>query len=299
MMISTLTDFDEASTFERAALAAGFPLIARNESYDSIDLRTAPTTVTMVAFMSSGEHQRAALINDFRPLLVGAAWKVIDLLLEFAFQQNGLQPKKKNKWTITEKQQHATASHGICPPLTSDADVWSRLTALYANTVEARHCLVHRRFSLAPSGDMCDIKDEHGHSQPDITAVEQEAFCRVAQIVASMAISTKLSQRNRLDLIWWFDQLAAHHRQAPLSGVHKRPVEVVRINAVRTSIGWTVDLATAHAKASQAFPGRPYFDVEIYFPSSGLPSVIGRLEEAPRVSDLVLDLANLPPWTQR
>ena len=127
-----------------------------------------------------GEAARAELIHQLRPLLFGAAWKTLDLLFELAFHQASLVPRSLSRWRILDKQAHARARSGTLAPLSSDSDIWSRLCALYANTVEARHCLTHRSFLLNLEGDMTNLRAPNGMAQPDVTSSEQQAFCRVS-----------------------------------------------------------------------------------------------------------------------
>lgn len=81
---------------------------------------------------------------DLRPLAFGAAWKVLDLLVELALTQAGV-AAAGGSVTITEKVKRARTAVGLCPPLSSDAPVWATLTAVYAATEEVRHSLVHRQ----------------------------------------------------------------------------------------------------------------------------------------------------------
>jgi hypothetical protein len=239
-MIQTTVEFEDASSFERTTLASVFPLISTQAASASLDLRTShgPVTVDLSLGGDLGGGARQALINELRPLLFGAAWKVLDLLFELAFHQCGLAPKKTAKWDIAEKRAHATSNLGSCPPISSNPDIWMRLCALYANTVEARHCLVHRRFVLSSSGDMTQIRTLSGVLQPDLTATEQEAFCRTARSVAAACLTSRFTNRERLDLIWWLDQQTRHHRAAELGGGSPgRPVEVVKVNAIHTPTG--------------------------------------------------------------
>ena len=297
-MIQTVPEFDDASAFERFALATVFPLVGATSGSASLDLRSSPGNITVELTSVIGGRDSACrdLINDLRPLLFGAAWKVLDLILELALYQGGMRPMNNGKWSITEKQKHATAGAGSGLAVCADVEVWSRVTRLYAATVEARHCLVHRRFLLTSAGDMSEIRNIQGRMCPDITALEQTAFCRLAQSLASLVIRGCLVGRDRLNVIWWLDQLANHHALTVIGGAPNRVVEVVKVNAVRTGATWEVDVQDAQQRASESFPGRRCFDIEVYFPGTGLPPLLGRLEEAPHNAHVVIDPANPPNW---
>jgi len=296
-MITTLTEFDDGSAFERSALAAVYPLLGTNVSRASVDLRNNPASahVHVFAVENLGEAARAALIDQLRPLLFGAAWKTLDLLFELAFHQANLAPQKSGRWTIAQKHAHAQANLGTLTPFSSDSGVWSRLCALYANTVEARHCLIHRSFQLNSAGDMTNLRAQNGTAQPDVTSSEQQAFCQVSLGAAHAFLSSQFNPRDRSDLIWWIDQLTNHHRLGVLGGGSvAQPATIVRVNAELAAQGWTVDLAQARAGGS--IQNAPYFDIEIHFPGTGLPPVTGHLEEAPSDAKVVIDPTTLPQW---
>ena len=296
-MITTPAEFEDSSAFERSALDSVYPLLGTNPRGSIIELRDLESPhVYATVTENFGEAARAALINELRPLLFGAAWKTLDLLLELALHQAGLSPKMAGRWTIAEKKAHALATHGVLAGLSTDTDIWARICALYANTVEARHCLTHRSFMMSPSGDMTDLHDQNGAAVPDVTSGEQQAFCQVSQRAAGVVLSSRFSSRDRSSLIWWLDQLANHHRLGVLGGgALGQPIPIVLVNAEHTAAGWTVDLARAR-DGSGMIGGKPYFDIEIYFPDSGLPPVSGYLEEVPSVDKVVIDPARLPPW---
>jgi hypothetical protein len=212
------------------------------------------------------------------------------------FIKTPLVPKPKGEWPIADKSKYAQQNRGTCLPLSTDMDVWSRLCQLYAGTEEARHSLIHRSFEVSASGDMTQIRDRHQKPMPDVTVTEQEAFCRAAQRAASACLTSQFSNRDRLDLVWWLDKLTAHHGLVTLGGSPARPVELIRIDATQIPSGWTVDLAYAFSEAQHTFFGRPYFDVEISFPGSGIPPLTGRLEDAPHEPVVPIDPSSPPLW---
>jgi hypothetical protein len=299
-MLTSLQDFDNSSAFERSALAAVFPLIPVSQAVAraSVDQRAGRrgATIGVMAIDDLGDAARHGLIDQLRPLCFGAAWKVLDLFFELALHSDSLSPKQPGKWTIAEKQTLVRQRRGQCNPLSHDADIWQRLCGVYDRTVEARHSLVHRRFSMSANGDMTDIKDGQGNLMPALTVAEQEAFCRTALRVAAAALRSAFSNRDRLDLAWWLDQLATHHGFAALGGTPGGPPPIVRVDAALTPSGWIVDIDGAAARVSTVFAGRPFYDIEIHFPGSGLAPLTGRLEEAPRGSCVAIDPSVPPAW---
>lgn len=300
-MITTLKDFTDSSVFERGILDTLFPFI-EDQATVTLDLRdgTQPSTIYTMDSEDIGERPRQILISQLRPLIFGVAWKTLDLLFELAFYQDKFKPKKRKKrWSFEAKSHHAQQYHGKCLPLSSKTDIWHRLCNLYVGTVEVRHSIVHRRFILSTSGDMIQFRDEKGKSLPDVTTIEQEAFCRTVQRAVSACVTSQFNNRDRLDLAWWLDQLIVHHKLGALGGSPAQPVERIQIEATMTPSGYIADLAHASCEAQRIFPGRPYFNVEIHFPGNWPPPLTGRLEEAPKQSAVPIDPNSPPSWALR
>lgn len=290
-MIQTIQDFIDASAFEQNVLAIVYPLVNAQSDRAGLDLRSNLMRVQVNIAESFSDEARNALIHELRPLLFGAAWKILDLLVEYGLNQ--ITPQ--GHWTIQAKQ--AKARSAVVVPLSNDPDVWSRVAALYANTVEARHCLVHRRFVFSAAGDMTQLVDRHGTPMPDVTVEEQNAFCRVAQRASIILQLGRFSPRDRLDIVASLDKMIAHYGLGAIGGgASARLPELVQVNAQSGTSGWTVDIANAMNNAEKAFPGRAYFDIEVSFPGTGLPPLVGRLEDAPRDSAVPIDPANPPVW---
>lgn len=301
-MITTLVELRDAMAFERLALAEGFPLLAVSATVAqaSLDLRhPAPgATIGAMSIENLGAQARQDLIDRLRPLFFGAAWKVLDLVVELAFYADGLRPQTPGRWRIDEKQQLAKCHRGQCPPWPAHPDLWERICELYAETVEARHCLVHRRFALSPIGDMTDIRDRSGVRKPDVTAAEQEFFSKAAQWVAASTLASALSNRDRSALAWLLDQLSAHHGRPALGGYDACLIEVVRINATRTPSGWIVDVGYAADEVRRVFANRPFYDIEIHFPGTGLPPITAAIEDVPKDSAVPVDPRSPPGWAR-
>jgi hypothetical protein len=297
-MIATLADFEESTAFERLVLAEVFPLLATTNTVAqaALDLRGGGGVTTDGMMLENlGTQARQDLIDRLRPLFFGAAWKILDLLVELGLHLDGLTPKK-GPWLISKKKTYARRRRGQCLPWISHQDLWERICDVYASTVEARHALVHRQFLLSSSGDMTDIRDRHGVRKRDVTAGEQEAFARAAQRIAAATLASALSNRERLAIAWLLDQLGAHHGHPPLGGSEARSVEVVRIDAAQTSSGWVVDVNHAKAEVHRVSSDRSFYDIEIHFPGTGWSPITGPLEEVPSGSKVSIDPHAPPSW---
>lgn len=289
-MITSLTDYIEASAFERAAIATVYRLVNPAATRAGYDLRTDTATIGLTD--NIGTQARDELVRELRPLLFGAAWKVLDLLVEYGMNTGD----QSREWRINEKQSRARDAALL--PLSGDPTIWSRVAATYASTVEHRHSLVHRSFVLTATGEMSQMHDRSGNAVRDLSVGEQDAFCRVAQRVSMIMIAQHYSLRERLDLVASLDALANHHGQSVIGGGAPESLPLVmRVDASHiTGTCWVVDTDAAATVAASVFPGRAYYDIEINFPGAGIAPLVGRLEEAPRDSRLQLDLANLPMW---
>jgi hypothetical protein len=146
---------------------------------------------------------------------------------------------------------------------------------------------------------MTKMTDRDGNPIPDLTAIEQTTFSRLVQRAAIVLQTDRFMPRDRLDIVASLDLLMAHHGLHLLGGgAPARRPELVQVDAVHGLSGWTVDVAMAKAAAQKVFPGRPYFNIEIHFPGTGFPPLVGRLEEAPEEAALLIDPSNPPSWIE-
>ncbi len=287
IVIETLSDFEDATAFERYALARAIPILeAGTRQVSSVDLRKgsgkAITIVIAETARVGGGGDDGLRDAAVRPLFFGAAWKVLDLLMELAFGRANLTPANKNdRWSITEKKAHTSTGHGALLPLTGDAAIWSRIGRCYANTVDARHSLVHRGMQVDPTTGALTGKDDHGHPIPPIDADTQAAFCRVAQHAAKAAISGAFPARTRSDFCWHLDQLASLHGEPLLGGIEAAPAIRVLAEPTQAESGWELNSDQVLADAQKTFPAAKYFDLELYLPHDDSRYWSGDLESAP------------------
>jgi hypothetical protein len=294
-MISSVADFETGTVFERFVLGETQPLVPSASGQENLDLRTG-RTFNVVVGISTGESVRTKIIALLRPMLFAAAWKILDQALELALYGAGLRPpRSRTEWKIEEKAAQARAYSGSLPPLTAETDVWQRLCRVYTETVEARHCLIHRAYVVDGHGNLTQLKDRKGNPRPDITALEQEATTRLSQRVAVVIIGGGLGSRDRLDLEWSVDKLADHHGLPLLGGIKSGPVPRIIANAKQTPEGWVVDPRALLESACQSLPAVAYFDLELHFPDSGLPPLVGELESMPQ-AQVTIDPEAAPSW---
>ncbi|WP_417787149.1 hypothetical protein [Stutzerimonas xanthomarina] len=221
MSISTTAVFAESTAFERLVLDRLMPRYG-SDSADEIDLReamvgTGPVQVKISAFVSLFAHAVAEATASMLPLLFGAAWKLLDLIVELALQQ-GSAPSRDGNWAIKAKARALTRGDANAAVLGGDPAVWAALGALYVATTEHRHCLVHRLARFCQQSLTLSGVDAQGQPLRALCGEELQAFVRAAQIAADAVIAGGLQAREADHLRYELDRLRAHTGQPLLGG---------------------------------------------------------------------------------
>lgn len=306
-MITTIPDYDDATAFERLALTY-VPLGSTQSSPDLIDLelRSDGTAHFTRGFTEDlGAAAVTEVLGRFRPLLFGAAWKVLDLLVELALSQSNYPTPKNGRVTIDAKIKAVSSGwpapglggtrRSCRPPASLDPQPWKVLAATYAKTHQVRHALVHRRVDVDHAGHLIGTNDQ-GTPLTPVSSQAQEALCRAAQRAATTVINRGMTVREGSDLAAQLDQLAALHGEPLLGGVAAGHVERVRVHAVSTADGrWQLDLPSWQ-QGIAAKTSDPWVDLEIQGPQGGR-GMLAHLEDIPAGVGFIDP--NAPPgWVQ-
>jgi hypothetical protein len=269
--------FADETAFERLVLDGAMPLLPTSEARSVIDLRGPGVSVAvtpMPARVHVGDAPETVGFAELRPLIFGAAWKVLDLLVELATRKRD---------TIEEKARKAAAN--LVPavaPFDTQPDLWMRIMRLYASTKTLRHSLVHRQLKVDTATGRIEGTRRPGKPAPrPITEAEQSAFCRAAQGTAEAVIAGVLTGRQRDQFRWVLDELVAHHAQPLLGGspVHGViPVVLVDAESVAPD-EVAVDPLHVLGRAKQATPDPSHFDLRLFLPDGRI--LMGNLEDAP------------------
>lgn len=288
------SDYDEDTAFERLLLERVSPIVPP-------DIGTATATYDVEKnsmAMATGLQETVGMtLADaveqlgIVPLAFGAAWKVIDLLVEYAFAAAGLAPGRGTRWTITEKVRLARRASGQASPISPDVAVWTRVLTAYAAAEDVRHSLVHRRAEVDSHGAITGY-DKTGAPLRPLVQDEQLAFCRAAQIVATAMIGGSLSTRNRNELCWHLDQLIAL-TGLPASGI-SRPTHPVAVVHVLVPAG-QVDLAAIKTRVRQAHSRETPIDLVFVLPAGD--RIYADLDDVPEIT-ATLAPASIPPWSR-
>jgi hypothetical protein len=293
-VISSLTEFEESTAFERWTLEALVPLPARGPHQAVKDPAANKVWITLGDSVTIREYAGGVqeVHIDLRPLAFGAAWKVLDLLLELAYANAGTTASRR--WlTIAKKENLARQGHGDLAPLTADRGLWRTLTSTYAATTQARHSLVHRLAEVDQATGTLTGRDESGQPLVPITAGQQEAFCRAVQRAARAALAGQISRRERSDLAWQLDQLQAHHQQSALGGVQFQPPALLLAPATLSSGQLVIDIPALIQAARSSWPDRKQIDATFSLPDGR--HFLAEVETAPALVVRV-DPDNPPDW---
>jgi hypothetical protein len=294
VVISSLVEFEEATAFERWVLAALAPLPTTRPHTAVKDLQGNAVRVsvgTAVGRVYAGGVTEVHL--DLRPLGFGAAWKVLDLLLELALSQAGI--GGSGRMSIRAKVGYGNQGVGNCAPLSQDAGLWHTLTAAYSATEQVRHSLVHRLAEVDQATGELTGRDENGYPLTAVDADRQEAFCRAVQRAAQAVLNRSMSPRERSDLAWNLDQLGQLHGRPALGGQQMQPAP---LGVAATRMKDDCLLVNAPAlldELRQNFPDRTAYDATFALPDGR--QLLIELEQAPS-SELSVDLSGPPAWAQ-
>lgn len=287
-MIESIKDYQDSVLFETYILDRLIPIVDHNQN-SSIDLRGEK--IIRTASLISSSDARDKLINKFAPLLFGAAWKVLDLGIELSLNQTN--PKKKN-WLIKDKCDHAKQGAGCYKLLTRDRIVWEVVTALYANTAEHRHCLVHRTACVDINSGELTGKDKSDISLQPLTLNEQKAIARIALLVSNGFISGGLSSRNKDHLLYWLDQVIAHSNKPPFNVDNKCAPVSVLTTLEKLNDHYIINIANDVMTVNKHYSQR-HFDFYFLIPDGTQRQLYAQLENIP-LEETSIKLNNLPNW---
>jgi len=306
-MPTNVQDFDDDSAYERYVLARLTPLVKKppggievglgDDGSISANVQAVAATTATPAGAPGDQLKR----SDIAPLVFGAAWKVLDLLVELRLEQLGVARNRQGGYTIEKKVGEVNNGTVSAPaPLNNPqgtlSTLWEQVLKCYAVTKELRHSLVHRQLTVDQStGAMSGTPGPAGVSPQPLTTAELDAFCRVSEGVAEAVISGALSRRRADQLKWLLDQLGSHHQQPPF-GIPSTdgliPVFVVeRTPVVKYEL--TLDFAAIRQRARTLYPSASYYDLQIRIPDGRI--LVAGLEETAD-DEVTFSLDPLPDW---
>lgn len=293
-MITTIAEFEEASAFETYILHALLPVISQNESC-TIDLRGEGVRISHYSTTSLSTAAVNHVKNDLSPLMFGAAWKVLDLALELMLNNSEHKSASKKKWKIAEKQKLARQGSGNYQMLTTDQAVWRAVAALYASTVEHRHCLVHRAANIDPDSGSFTGVDQSSRPLLSLSLEQQKNIAHIASLVASGIKDGGITRRNKDYLQYFLDTIQAHSGHQRF-GVKKPtyPEQILTMLGIENG-QYVLDIAAAAKVAAQRSPHTLHFNVVFDVPDDSSRKLKAALENIP-LGKHFINLDSLPAW---
>lgn len=271
------------------------PTTGGEEASARVDIAADTVSVFLTVSETPGATPMSCIeLLQIRPLLVGAAWKVLDLLIETALDEAGIAPAKSSKWWIIQEKV-ALAKKFAGRPTMMSTQAWTALTITYAQTEQLRHSLVHRRAHTDSSHALVGL-DEAGRLLRALSAEEQEALARAAVRASEIVTASKPDERVEADLIRQLGVLSGvHGQQLPtVTLLDSLPVIAVVLDPENpTSHRYPLDVP--HLWRRQPFGQAMHADLVVEFRDRPGQTLRGRLERAP-LETVVIDLTQPPGW---
>lgn len=289
-------DFDIDTALERDILQSSLQAIDR-----------AHGSRNSTIYLQNGSRQISRTITDhvgmspadcvdrlkIRPLLVGVAWKVLDLLLEHALANVG---QVRRRWSIeakVEEKRYGPARPGSFPALE-----WQAVMATYAETHQLRNSLTHRKVFTDPAGSLVGIDDKTGAALRGLTVIEQEAFAHVALLAAELVIGGTSDGRAIGAMDYHLIQLVALHKVVLPPGSAAPIPECIVYAEAMTDGSRRYRLDLDQPRVDGDFRDHPFGNVTVRLPDRPGLELRCRLEEAP-AGAIVFDIRNPPAWLTR
>lgn len=203
-------DFAEDTDLERFVLDRLGTHRVRPVEPDAIhDIRCAPGSVTIkVGAAVAGTGRREELRRALHPLGFGAAYKVLDMLVEHVLRANGA---SAGRLTFEKKTRALAKRPRMLPvPLGGRPDLWDRLSRLYVDLEQGRHAVTHRRAQVTAAGDL-EIYDNARRLIDTIASADIGAFAAAVHAVAELVIDASDDHRRVSIAAWHLNALRARH----------------------------------------------------------------------------------------
>jgi hypothetical protein len=296
-MITSIQEFEEAVLFELLALET---FIGSGESTMSSTLNLTDPDGTVrhhcIVSVSNSQHAVDEFKNKILPLAFGAGWKVLDLMIELILNQSGYRPSSVRGFTIAEKQRQAQNRNISSSILGCDSATWHSILGIYANTVEHRHCLVHRTAIIDEnSGEFNGFERSNNIPLIPLTRIQQLAFAKSAAQVARGITGGGILSRNEADLKYYLNQLTTHSGAQELPDAALDSSANLVIDFENDGDGYFLNMSFTLMRARTALPDTTYFDFMIRIPNDCKRHYFGRAETMPTQKTYV-DLSSIPDW---
>jgi hypothetical protein len=289
----------EQTAYERYVLRSATPLV--KGVIGSVDLRRDPRGD--VSGIAAGVEPCREVLDQFKlkfvPLMFGAAWKILDLIVEDSLGPLAARPNGRPRhWRIEDKATEVLTSSGAIKarkPFTRRQAEWTAAMRMYANTKELRHAVTHRDAGRDANGNLdIEVTDNQGDTRRHVMSLdEQLAFCRATRRLIDAILTKQLHARNRDDLAFHLAQ-ARQYSLATFDGRDLCAIREIIVNLPEVAPGVArVDVPAAKA-AIKGQPEPHVADLVAFVPGLSAP-LVGALEKMPAVVR-EFSIVNPPRW---
>lgn len=182
---------------------------------------TPMTRRSGVMTASGCESAVRAALQPLRPLLFGATFKVLDLIVEWLLLANGVS-RVGAHWPMTEKLPQLRKVNHLPPELAGQKPVWDAFVETYAKLIEPRHVVVHREGVRVQANG--DIELATKPSPVVLSDAMQSALTRATSLLGhSFGGTCGLDSVALIRLESAFSELATLHGVKNLSSRPPRP----------------------------------------------------------------------------
>lgn len=231
--------------------------------------------------------------------MFGAAWKILDLVVEDSLGPLPPRPNGRPRyWRIEDKAAEVLAFSGAIKgrkPFTRRNPEWMAAMRMYANTKGLRHAVTHRDAGRDANGNLdIEVTDNQGNTQRYVMSLdEQFAFCRATRRLIDAVLTQQLDARNRDDLAFHLARVR-RYSQAAFDGRDLRAVREIIVNPPEVTPR-VVRVAVPAAKAAMMGQPAPHIaDLVAFAPGLSAP-LVGALEKMPAVVR-EFPIGNPQPW---
>ena len=295
-MAFNATDFADDTDFERFALERLGPhRVHVGEPgaifhYEANPSGGGRSIISVGGGAAVGAQAREELRQSLRPLGFGAAYKVLDMLVEHVLRANGVTAVR---WFAQKTKALATRPASLPVPLDARPELWDRIAPTYIALQDARHAVTHRRAQVTPTGEL-EVYDENRALTDTIAGAELAAFAAATHTLAEIVIDGDSDPRRVNIVTWHLNELQSRHGLPLLPATDPDAGRRILImDLVKVDQGLLrFDLARARQVAAGQPPG--LWDLQL---RDGERIFAGRLEEAPTgVEEIDFHPASPPAW---
>lgn len=252
----------------------------RGQQITIIDLRSFPRKGMSIPGSSVRDEVVKEILPQLRPLIFGAAYKILDFFVEFVLKLKRGQTLPQRGWSFEAKIKLLTNGSYQLPTIFSPTDdIWNRMAALYTNLLEARHCIAHRKSNQKLDGTLI-VKDRSGNLLTPLTALEQDKFAESTYLLSEAVIRQEIPSRQRNAILNALDYLDAHHRYPKTGRTVPGEIPKIMANLIPLSAGrWQLDIKSIRNCLTDTQPWAKIVDIDLHRPGEQRAAFFTRLED--------------------